>query len=281
MERKNKSFNKNKKEGSNGGFNKWDNKKSGFKKTFAKRISKKAVKNDKPGMRLNQFIAHAGISSRREADNLIKAGLVQVNGKIIVEMGFRVMPIDTVKFNNETINSETKRYLLLNKPKDYLTSTIDPKKKNVYELITNACKERLYPVGRLDRITSGLLLFTNDSELSKKLTYPKQRVKKIYHITLDKKLKAADMNKIKEGVSVDGYLVDIETISYVQNSPKKEVGVEIHIGKNNTLKNLFVNLGYKIVRMDRVYFGGLTKKDIPRGKHRFLSDKEVSMLKMI
>ena len=258
-----------------------DNKKSRFKKPFAKRISKKPLKSDKPGMRLNQFIAHSGISSRREADQLIKAGLIQVNGKIIVEMGFRVMPTDTVKFNNETIASETKRYLLLNKPKDYLTSTNDPKKKNVYALIAKACKERLYPVGRLDRITTGLLLFTNDGELSKKLTYPKQRVKKIYHIILDKNLKSADMNKIKEGVSVDQHMVDIETISYVQNSPKKEVGIEIHIGKNSTLKNLFAQLGYKIVRMDRVYFGGLTKKDIPRGRHRFLSDKEVSMLKMI
>ena len=281
MEKKNKSFNKFKKEGFKVGFNKGDNKKSGFKKPFAKRISKKPIKSDKPGMRLNQFIAHSGISSRREADNLIKAGLIQVNGNIIVEMGFRVMPTDTVKFNNETIASETKRYLLLNKPKDYLTSTDDPKKKNVYELIAKACKERIYPVDRLDRITSGLLLFTNDGELSKKLTYPKQRVKKIYHITLDKNLKAVDMNKIKEGVSIDGYVVDIENISYVQNSPKKEVGVEIHIGKNSTLKNLFAHLGYKIVRMDRVYFGGLTKKDIPRGRHRFLSDKEVSMLKMI
>ena len=281
MERKKKSFNKSKKEDSKSGFNKGDNKKSRFKKPFAMRFSKKPIKSDKPGMRLNQFIAHSGISSRREADNLIKAGLVQVNGKIIVEMGFRVMPTDTVKFNNETIASETKRYLLLNKPKDYLTSTDDPKKKNVYELISKACKERLYPVGRLDRITSGLLLFTNDGELSKKLTYPKQRVKKIYHIKLDKNLKAADLNKIKEGISVDGHVVDVETISYVQNSPKKEVGVEIHIGKNSTLKNLFTYLGYKIIRMDRVYFGGLTKKDIPRGRHRFLSDKEVSMLKMI
>ncbi len=281
MERKNKSFNKNKKEGPKGRFKKGDNKKSGFKKPFSKRISKKPLKSDKPGIRLNQFIAHSGISSRREADNLIKAGLVQVNGKIIVEMGFRVMPTDTVKFNNETIASETKRYLLLNKPKDYLTSTDDPKKKNVYELIAKACKERLYPVDRLERIASGLLLFTNDGKLSKKLTNPKQRLKKIYHITLDKNLKAVDVNKIKEGVNVDGYVVDIETISYVQNLPKKEVGVEIHIGKNSTLKKLFTHLGYKIIRMDRVYFGGLTKKDIPRGRHRFLNDKEVSMLKMI
>ena len=281
MERKNKSFNKNKKYGSKVGFNHGDNKKSGFKKPFAKRISKKPLKSDKPGIRLNQFIAHSGISSRREADNLIKAGLVQVNGKIIVEMGFKVMPTDTVKFNNETISSETKRYLLLNKPKDYLMSTDDPKKKNVYELIAKACKEQLYPVGRLDRITSGLLLFTNDGKLSKKLTHSKQRLKKIYHISLDKNLKAADMNKIKEGVRINGFVVDVKTISYVQNSPKKEVGIEIHFGKNSTLKNLFAHLGYKIVRMDRVYFGGLTKKDIARGRHRFLSDKEVSMLKMI
>ena len=236
MERKNKNFNKNKKEGHKGRFNKVDNKKSGFKKTIAKRISKKPVKSDKPGMRLNQFIAHSGISSRREADNLIKAGLVQVNGKIVVEMGFRVMPTDTVKFNNEIIVSETKRYLLLNKPKDYLTSTDDPKKKNVYELVAKACKERLYPVGRLDRITSGLLFIYQRWRTIQKTNLPQTASKKIYHITLDKNLKTADMNKIKEGVSVDGYVVDIETISYVQNSPKKEIGVEIHIGKNSTLK---------------------------------------------
>ena len=232
-------------------------------------------------MRLNQFLAHSGISSRREADNLIKAGLVQVNGKIILEMGFRVLDSDTVKFNNETISSETKRYLLLNKPKDYLTTTNDPKKKNVYELIAKACKERIYPVGRLDKLTSGLLLFTNDGEISKKLTHPKQRVKKIYHITLDKNLTAADMKKIVSGVTVEGYLTEIETISYVQNAPKKEVGIEIHIGKNSTIKNLFAHLGYKVVKLDRVYFSGLTKKDIPRGRYRFLSEKEVSMLKMI
>ena len=281
MARNNKNFNKRSKESSKNVFNKDNNTKSRFKTPFYKRISKKPVKSDKPGMRLNQFIAHSGISSRREADELIKAGLVKVNDKIILEMGFRVMPTDNVKFNNETIASETKRYLLLNKPKDYLTSTDDPKKKNVYELVSKSCKEQLYPVGRLDRITSGLLLFTNDNELSKKLTHPKQRVKKIYHITLDKNLKAVDINKIKKGVSLDGHIVEIETISYVKNSPKKEVGIEIHTGKNSVLKKLFTHLGYKIIRIDRVYFGGLTKKDISRGRHRFLSDKEVSMLKMI
>jgi len=249
--------------------------------SFKKRITKKEVKSTKEGMRLNQFIAHSGISSRREADDLIKAGLVEVNGKTIVEMGFRVLETDIVKFNNETINSETKRYLLLNKPKDFLTLTDDPRKKNVYELISKACKERIYPVGRLDKQTSGLLLFTNDGELSKKLTNPKKRVKKIFHVTLDKNLKSTDMQKIVDGVVIDGYKAEIEAISYIQNSPKKEVGVEIHLGKNSTLKNVFEKLGYKIVKLDRVYFAGLTKKDIPRGRHRFLSEKEISMLKMI
>lgn len=261
-----------------------DFKKSGPSKpysSFKKRITKKAVKSKKPGMRLNQFIAHSGISSRREADDLIKAGLVEVNGKTITEMGFRVLDTDVVKFNNSTINSETKRYLLLNKPKDFLTLTDDPRKKNVFELIAKACKERIYPVGRLDKQTSGLLLFTNDGELSKKLTNPRKRVKKIFHVTLDKNLKSSDMQKIIDGIMIDGYKVDIEAISYIQNSPKKEVGVEIHIGKNSTLKNVFEKLGYKIVKLDRVYFAGLTKKDIPRGRHRFLSEKEVSMLKMI
>ncbi|MDG1188944.1 MAG: pseudouridine synthase [Flavobacteriales bacterium] len=261
-----------------------DFKKSGpkpYNKSFKKRITKQAVESTKSGMRLNQFIAHSGISSRREADDLIKAGLVEVNGKIIIEMGFRVLESDTVKFNNETINSETKRYLLLNKPKDFLTLTDDPRKKNVFELIDKACKERIYPVGRLNKQTSGLLLFTNDGELSKKLTNPRKRVKKIFHVTLDKNLKSSDMQKIVDGVMVDGYKVDIEAISYIQNSPKKEVGVEIHIGKNSTLKNVFENLGYKIVKLDRVYFAGLTKKDIARGRHRFLSEKEISMLKMI
>lgn len=249
--------------------------------SFKKRITKKDVKSTKVGMRLNQFIAHSGISSRREADDLIKAGLVQVNGKVIVEMGFRVLETDTVKFNNQTLNSETKRYLLLNKPKDFLTLSDDPRKKNVFELIDKACKERIYPVGRLDKQTSGLLLFTNDGELSKKLTNPRKRVKKIFHVTLDKNLKSTDMQKIVDGVVVDGYKVDIEAISYIQNSPKKEVGVEIHTGKNSTLKNVFETLGYKIVKLDRVYFAGLTKKDIARGRHRFLSEKEISMLKMI
>ena len=252
-----------------------------FRPNTKKRLSQRVQKVEKKGMRLNQFIAHAGISSRREADELIKAGLVKVNGSIILEMGFRVKDTDTVKFNNETIRSETKRYLLLNKPKDFLTVTNDPRKKNVYSLIESACKERLYPVGRLDKQTSGLLLFTNDGEMVKKLTNPRKPIKKIYHITLDKNLKANDMKRISEGVVLDGYKVLVDAISYVQNSPKKEVGVELSFAKNNTLKALFLQLGYKLVKQDLVYYGGLTKKDISRGKYRFLSEKEVAMLKMI
>ena len=252
-----------------------------FRPNTKKRLSQRVQKVEKKGMRLNQFIAHAGISSRREADELIKAGLVKVNGSIILEMGFRVKDADTVKFNNETIRSETKRYLLLNKPKDFLTVTNDPRKKNVYSLIESACKERLYPVGRLDKQTSGLLLFTNDGEMVKKLTNPRKPIKKIYHITLDKNLKANDMKRISEGVVLDGYKVLVDAISYVQNSPKKEVGVELSFAKNKTLKRLFLQLGYKLVKQDLVYFGGLTKKDISRGKYRFLSEKEVAMLKMI
>ena len=252
-----------------------------FRPNTKKRLSQRVQKVEKKGMRLNQFIAHAGISSRREADELIKAGLVKVNGSIILEMGFRVKDADTVKFNNETIRSETKRYLLLNKPKDFLTVTNDPRKKNVYSLIESACKERLYPVGRLDKQTSGLLLFSNDGEMVKKLTNPRKPIKKIYHITLDKNLKANDMKRISEGVVLDGYKVLVDAISYVQNSPKKEVGVELSFAKNKTLKRLFLQLGYKLVKQDLVYFGGLTKKDISRGKYRFLSEKEVAMLKMI
>lgn len=252
-----------------------------FRQSSKKRLSERVSKNEKKGMRLNQFIAHAGISSRREADELIKAGLVKVNGTIILEMGYRVKDNDTVKFNNETIRSETKRYVLLNKPKDFLTSTNDPRKKHVYSLIETACKERVYPIGRLDKLTSGLLLFTNDGEMVKRLTNPKKPIKKIYHITLDKNLKSNDMKAISEGIILDGYKVQVDTISYVQNAPKKEVGIELSFGRNNTLKNVFQQLGYKVTKQDLVFFGGLTKKDIPRGKYRLLSQKEVAMLKMI
>ena len=250
-----------------------------FKKRISKNPKNKAVKE---GMRLNQFIAHAGICSRREADQFIAAGLVTINDKVVIKMGYRVTSSDTVKFNNELIKSEKKRYLLLNKPKGYICTSDDPKKrKTVMELLSGACKERLYPVGRLHRQTTGLLLFTNDGEMVKKLTNPKHGVKKIYHVLLDKNLKSMDLKKIVEGVRLEEGIAYVEEATYIKNAPKREVGLEINKGKNSVVRKIFEQLGYNVLRLDRVYFGGLTKKDIPRGRHRFLSDQEVAMLKMI
>jgi 23S rRNA pseudouridine2605 synthase len=246
---------------------------------FKKRVVKKSTAE---GMRLNQYIAHAGICSRREADKFIDAGLVTVNDEVVTSMGYRVKPSDQVKFNNELIRSEKKKYLLLNKPKGYITTSDDPKKrKTVFELIEGACKERLYPIGRLDRQTTGLLLFTNDGVMAKKLTNPAHKVKKIYHITLDKNLTAADMRKFGEGVAIEDGTFQPEKISYINNAPKKEVGMEVFYGKNSAIRTAFSNLGYNVIKMDRVYFGNLTKKDVPRGRYRFLTEQEVSMLKMI
>ena len=247
---------------------------------FRNKISKRTVEETKPGMRINQFIAHSGISSRREADKLIVAGLVSVNGKVITEMGFRVLPTDVVKFNNESISSEKLQYLLLNKPKGYLVSDNPGKKKTVEELIGKACKERVYPVGRLDRQSSGLLLYTNDGAMSKKLTNPKQRFKKIYHISLDKNLKHGDMKKMVDTAGAVHFL-DIQTMAYVQNASKKEVGIEINGGKNKSIVDMFEKMDYKVTKLDRVYYGGLTKKDITRGRFRFLTEQEIALLKMI
>ena len=258
-------------------------KQSERKKLFKKRISKtQKNKTTKDGMRLNQFIAHAGICSRREADQFIVAGLVTINNKVVTEMGFRVKNSDIVKFNNELIKSEKKRYLLLNKPKGYVCNSDDPRnRKTVMELVKRTCKERLYPVGHLHRQTTGLLLFTNDGEMAKKLTNQKHGVKKIYHVLLDKNLKSIDLKKIIEGVNLEEGTAYVAAASYIKNAPKREVGIEIHKGKNSTVRRIFEYLGYNVLRLDRVYFAGLTKKDIPRGRHRFLSEREVIMLKMI
>ena len=255
----------------------------GTSSPFKKRISK-GPKNQakKEGMRLNQFIAHAGICSRREADQFIAAGVVSVNDEVVVEMGYRLKPTDSVKFNNAVIKSEKKKYLLLNKPKGFICTSEDPKnRKTVMELVSGACKERLYPVGRLHRQTTGLLLFTNDGEMAKKLTNPKHGLKKIYHVLLDKNLKSLDLKKIVEGIKLEEGIAYVEAATYIKDAPKREVGIEIHKGKNSTVRKIFEQLGYKVLRLDRVYFAGLTKKDIPRGRHRFLSEQEVSMLKMI
>ncbi len=264
--------------------NKNNNSKESSKRTpFKKRISKNPKnKNSNQGIRLNQFIAHAGICSRREADQFIAAGLVTINDEVVMKMGYRVSPSDSVKFNNELIKSEKKRYLLLNKPKGYICSSDDPKnRKTVMELVAGTCKERLYPVGRLHRQTTGLLLFTNDGDIAKKLTNPKHGFKKIYHVLLDKNLKSVDLKKIVEGVNLEDGIAYVETVTYIKNTPKREVGIEIHKGKNSTVRRIFENLGYNVLRLDRVYFAGLTKKNIPRGRHRFLSEQEIAMLKMV
>lgn len=250
-----------------------------FKKRISKNPKNKVVKE---GMRLNQFIAHSGICSRREADKYIAAGLVSINDEVVIKMGYRVTSSDAVKFNNELIKSEKKRYLLLNKPKGYICTLDDPnKRRTVMQLVSGASKERLHPVGRLHRQTTGLLLFTNDGEMAKKLTNPKYGVKKIYHVLLDKNLKSVDLKKIVEGVKLEEGTAYVEEASYIKNTPKREVGIEIHRGKNSTVRRIFEHLGYNVLRLDRVYFAGLTKKDIPRGRHRFLSEQEISILKMI
>ena len=233
--------------------------------------------------RLNKYIANAGICSRREADDLISSGVVQVNGKVITEMGFRVKPTDIIKFGGQTLRKEKMVYLILNKPKDFITTLDDDqKRRTVMELVGDACKERIYPVGRLDRNTTGLLMFTNDGELTKKLTHPKFGVKKIYHVELDKPLKAGDLKKIEEGIELEDGPIKVDEVSYIGNGEDKtQVGVEIHSGKNRIVRRIFEHFGYNVRKLDRVMFGPLTKKDMARGRWRFLTDAEVGMLQMI
>ncbi|NLB87159.1 MAG: rRNA pseudouridine synthase [Bacteroidales bacterium] len=251
-----------------------------------KKISKPIKKNNKStkfkqqeGVRLNKYIANAGICSRREADTFISAGLVSVNGEIVTELGVKVMPGDEVKFNDEKINPERKVYILLNKPKDYVTTLDDPEgRRTVMDLIQNACKERVYPVGRLDRNTTGLLLLTNDGELTKKLTHPSYNKKKIYHVELDKALSRDHLNQIAQGIELEDGPIVVDAISYVDNL-KTEVGIELHSGKNRIVRRIMEHFGYNVKRLDRVYFAGLTKLNLPRGRWRFLSDQEVIRLK--
>ena len=234
-------------------------------------------------VRLNKYLSNAGICSRREADDLIASGVVQVNGKNITEMGFRVKQTDIVKYGGQTLKKERLVYLILNKPKDYITTADDPQeRKTVLELVQGACKERIYPVGRLDRATTGLLMFTNDGDLTKKLTHPRYGVRKIYHVELDKPLKRTDLDKIAEGIELDDGAIKVDEVSYVGDGlDKTQVGVEIHSGKNRIVRRIFEHFGYNVRKLDRVLFGSLTKKDLPRGRWRILTDAEVGMLKMI
>ncbi|MEW6468670.1 MAG: pseudouridine synthase [Bacteroidota bacterium] len=231
-------------------------------------------------VRLNKYIANAGICSRREADELIAAGAVSVNGKVITEMGYKVKPGDVVNYGGQTLRQEKMQYVLLNKPKDYITTMDDPEgRKHVMELVRNACRERIYPVGRLDRSTTGVLLFTNDGELTKRLTHPRYGIKKIYHVTLDQNLKHNDLQKIAEGLELEDGFIKPDAISYTGEG-KNEVGIELHSGRNRIVRRIFEHLGYRVTKLDRVFFAGLTKKNLERGRWRHLTEKEVAFLKM-
>lgn len=251
-------------------------------KSFKKGPSKPAKKVESDEIRLNKYISNSGVCSRREADTYISAGSASVNGKVITEMGYKVKSTDEVRFDDVLISPEAKRFVLLNKPKNYITTMSDERnRKTVMELIHRSTKERIYPVGRLDRETTGLLLFTNDGEMAKKLTHPKHNVKKLYHVTLDKKLSMVDLHKIAENFVLDGKMVFVDKVSYIENKPKFEVGIEIHSGRNRIVRRIFEHFGYKVVKLDRVIFAGLTKKNLGRGVWRHLTEQEVNNLKMI
>lgn len=260
----------------------------GQRKPFSKKpINKQKTalpqkKSNPDEIRLNRYIANAGICSRREADTFIAAGNVTVNGKPVTEMGYKVKRSDDVRFDGKRLNPEKKEYILLNKPKNFITTTSDEKgRRTVMELISSASKARLLPVGRLDRNTTGLLLFTNDGDLTKKLTHPKHGVRKIYHVHLDQSLSLADLHKIEAGLELEDGPIEVDSISFIQGAPKKEIGVEIHSGRNRIVRRIFEHLGYEVTKLDRVIFAGLTKKDLPRGHWRHLTEQEVINLKMI
>ena len=232
-------------------------------------------------LRLNKFLANAGICSRREADEYIQAGVISVNGEIVTEMGTKVLLTDKIMFHDQPVHSERKVYLLLNKPKDCVTTSEDTHDRTtVLDLVKNACSERIYPVGRLDRNTTGVLLLTNDGDLASKLTHPKYDKKKIYHATLDKPLEKADFEAVLAGIPLDDGVIAADALEFVKEGDLKQVGIEIHSGQNRVVRRIFEKLGYKVIRLDRVFFAGLTKKQLPRGKYRFLNEREISMLKM-
>lgn len=233
-------------------------------------------------IRLNKYIAHSGLCSRREADQLIADGKIKVNNKVVRELGLKVSINDKVAFEGKLLNPEKQRYFLLNKPKDFITTTDDPHaKRTVMDLMKKACTERIYPVGRLDRNTTGVLLFTNDGELAKKLTHPSHNIKKMYKVVLDKELELEDFEKIKKGIELEDGFIKADGLEYISGSPKNEVGIEIHSGRNRIVRRIFETLQYDVKYLDRVIFAGLTKKDVPRGKFRALTEKEIGFLKMI
>lgn len=232
-------------------------------------------------IRLNKFLANAGLCSRREADEFITAGVVSVNGVVVTELGTKVKRSDEVRFHDQPVKIERKVYVLLNKPKDCVTTSDDPQeRKTVLDLVKDACTERIYPVGRLDRNTTGVLLLTNDGDLASKLTHPKYLKKKIYHVFLDKNVTKADLDQIASGITLDDGEIHADAISYASDTDKSQVGIEIHSGKNRIVRRIFESLGYRVIKLDRVYFAGLTKKGLRRGDWRYLTEREVNMLRM-
>jgi 23S rRNA pseudouridine2605 synthase len=232
-------------------------------------------------IRLNKFLANAGVCSRREADEFITAGVVSVNGEVVTELGTKVKRNDLVKFHEEPVNIERKVYVLLNKPKDFVTTVDDPQaRRTVMDLVKNACSERIYPVGRLDRNTTGVLLFTNDGDLASKLTHPKFLKKKIYYVQTDKNVTKNDMDQIASGIQLEDGEIHADSIEYTDEVKRNLVGIEIHSGKNRIVRRIFESLGYKVIKLDRVLFAGLTKKGLRRGEWRYLTEQEVSFLRM-
>lgn len=252
------------------------------KYSFKKRIEYKEENIDpNQPIRLNKFLANAGVCSRREADEFIQAGVVMVNGQVVTELGTKVLRTDEVKFHDAPVTLEKKVYVLLNKPKDYVTTSDDPQqRKTVMDLVKGACPERIYPVGRLDRNTTGVLLLTNDGDLASKLTHPKFLKKKIYHVHLDKNVTAYDMQQIAQGITLEDGDIKADDIQYADAVDKKQVGIEIHSGKNRIVRRIFESLGYKVTKLDRVQFAGLTKKNLRRGDWRYLTEEEVDRLRM-
>ena len=252
------------------------------KYSMKKRIEYKEVNFDpNEPLRLNKFLANAGVCSRREADEFIQAGVVTVNGEVVTELGTKVLRTDEVRFHDQPVNIEKKVYVLLNKPKDYVTTSDDPQqRKTVMDLVKNACPERIYPVGRLDRNTTGVLLLTNDGDLASKLTHPKYLKKKIYHVFLDKACSVHDLEQIATGIQLEDGEIKADDVQYAHPTDKKQVGIEIHSGKNRIVRRIFESLGYKVLKLDRVQFAGLTKKNLKRGDWRYLTEDEVDRLRM-
>ncbi len=233
-------------------------------------------------VRLNKYLSNAGICSRRDADVLIKTGVVTVNGAVVTEMGFKVSPTDEVKYDGGSIKAEKKRYVLLNKPKGFITTMDDPNgRKTVMSLVKKACKERVYPVGRLDKETTGLLLFTNDGDMAKKLTHPQHKASKIYQVELNKKVTSIDLKRLLEGIKLEDGTTKYDAAEFINEEDARLIGVELHSGKNTIVRRTFEALGYKVHKYDRVTFSGMDKKDLPRGMYRHLTEKEVAFLKMV